>query len=676
MDGANYINDSTVVLQLHAPGKQFVYVLGDFNGFQADSNYYMKRSQNGEKFWITLNLTAGQRYAYQYWIDGMIRVADPYSELVQDPSNDSYIPSSVYPNPHPYHPNASGRTTLIQPGRTPYIWQNTNFQRPPMGNLLIYELLIRDFTTGHSYQELIDTLDYLERLGVNAIELMPNCEFEGNESWGYNPSYHMALDKYYGTPDQFKAFVDSCHGRGIAVIADFVFNHAFHQSPLINMYWDGVNNRPAADNPWFNPSCPHPPYCWGEDFDHTSQATKDFVDRINTFWLQEYQIDGIRFDYTKGFGNSSSGFNTQRQNLLKRMADSIWSVSPGAYVILEHWGDNSEEKILADYGMMLWGNVTHNYRELAMGFASSSNLSYGVYKSRGWTKKRLITYTESHDEERLMYDVLTYGNQSNQYHDVRQLNTALRRSELAAVFSFMIPGPKMFYMFAELGYDVSIDNPCRVCNKPILWGYQQVPERRRLYDVHAALMHLRRDYPQTFNSSTFYYNVTGPVKQVRMFNANMNAVVVGNADVVMKTGTITFPTVETYYEYFTGDTLQVTATQMSMTMAPGEYRIYTNVKLAQPQITLDMPEFAGVTVDLRAYPNPSGGPVVVEGHGLKSGDLLWQLSDMHGRVMGEGTQEIQASWELSLDLSDLPAGMYILDTRTPDGPAQLRLMRH
>ncbi|WP_243664309.1 alpha-amylase family glycosyl hydrolase [Rhodothermus marinus] len=92
----------------------------------------------------------------------------------------------------------------------------TDFERPPAHELVIYELLIRDFVARHDYATLIDTLDYLERLGVNAIELMPVAEFDGNISWGYNPAFHLALDKYYGPADDLKRFVDECHRRGIA----------------------------------------------------------------------------------------------------------------------------------------------------------------------------------------------------------------------------------------------------------------------------------------------------------------------------------------------------------------------------------------------------------------------------------------------------------------------------
>ena len=135
-------------------------------------------------------------------------------------------------------------------------------------------------------------------------------------------------DKYYGTPDHFKSFVDSCHGRGIAVINDIVFNQAFGQSPMVNLYWDAANNQPAANNPWFNEICPHPPYCWGYDFDHFSQATKNFIDRVTHYWLDEYHIDGFRFDFTKGFSNNSNNYDDDRIDLLKRMADTIWSAHP------------------------------------------------------------------------------------------------------------------------------------------------------------------------------------------------------------------------------------------------------------------------------------------------------------------------------------------------------------
>ena len=129
-------------------------------------------------------------------------------------------------------------------------WNITNFSPPAKEDLVVYELLVRDFVKTHSYKTIQDTLDYLQRLGVNAIELMPINEFENNLSWGYNPSYHMALDKYYGSPERFKSLVDEAHKRGIAIILDVVFNHAFGQSPLCSLYWDAAGNKPRLESGW------------------------------------------------------------------------------------------------------------------------------------------------------------------------------------------------------------------------------------------------------------------------------------------------------------------------------------------------------------------------------------------------------------------------------------------
>ena len=280
--GISFINDQSVRLALFAPGKQSVFVLGDFNDWQIDPGFQMKKSVDGNTFWLEVNgLTPGENYAFQYLVDGAIRIADPYSTVILDPFNDGFIPEVTYPNLPTYPEKATGIVSLIQPGALAYQWQVDDFERPAKEELVIYELLLRDFIERHDYTTLIDTLDYLDRLGVNAIELMPVNEFEGNISWGYNPSFHMALDKYYGPIDEFKRFVDACHTRGIAVILDVVYNHAFGQSPLAQMYFE--NGRPSADNPWLNVNPTHP-FNVGNDFNHESQATVDFVDRVIRFW--------------------------------------------------------------------------------------------------------------------------------------------------------------------------------------------------------------------------------------------------------------------------------------------------------------------------------------------------------------------------------------------------------
>ena len=658
VDGINYINDSTVTLKFYAPEKTTVNLIGDHNNWMVNSSSFMSLSTDSSYWWKTISgLSPGGKYTYQYLVDGVNKIADPLSPLILDPNNDANIGSFNYPNPVPYPSNyTSGFVTVIEPGKTAYNWTNNNFTPPENKNLIIYELLVRDFVSTHSYQTLIDTLDYLAELGVNAIELMPPGEFENNESWGYNPSFHMALDKYYGTPDHFKAFIDSCHGRGIAVINDIVFNQAFGQSPMVNLYWDGLNNRPAANNPWFNEVCPHPPYCWGYDFDHSSEATKKFMDRVNHFWLDEYHIDGFRFDYTKGFSNNSNNYDNGRINLLKRMADTIWSKHPNAYVILEHWADNNEEKILANYGMMVWGNVTHGYQESAMGYPSNSDLSWGIYKNRGWNEPNLLSYMESHDEERIMYKNITYGN-SNGSQNAKNPIMALERTEALAVLMLTSPGPKMIWQFGEIGYDISIDYICRICNKPILWNYFTENSRKRLYDVYKASIELRKSFP-VFTGNDFTYSLNGAVKSLKLNDPNMNAAVIVNIDINPQDKTLDFQHNGWWYEYFSGDSIQINGTSI-ISLDPGEYKVFTDLKLDKPEIlnTLGLNEYDIANWDINIFPNPSRNFLNITVDGNQSKDIKYTIMNTLGKII---YQQTGTSKRHQINIENFSAGNYFL----------------
>jgi len=658
VDGINYINDSTVTLKFYAPEKTTVNLIGDHNNWMVNSSSFMSLSTDSSYWWKTISgLSPGGKYTYQYLVDGVNKIADPLSPLILDPNNDANIGSFNYPNPVPYPSNyTSGFVTVIEPGKTAYNWTNNNFTAPENKDLIIYELLVRDFVSTHSYQTLIDTLDYLAELGVNAIELMPPGEFENNESWGYNPSFHMALDKYYGTPDHFKAFIDSCHGRGIAVINDIVFNQAFGQSPMVNLYWDGLNNRPAANNPWFNEVCPHPPYCWGYDFDHSSEATQNFIDRVNHYWLDEYHLDGFRFDYTKGFSNNSNNYDNDRINLLKRMADTIWSKHPNSYVILEHWADNNEEKILANYGMILWGNVTHGYQESGMGYPSNSDLSWGIYKNRGWNEPNLLSYMESHDEERIMYKNITYGN-SNGSQNAKNPIMALERTEALAALMLTTPGPKMIWQFGELGYDISIDYICRTCNKPILWNYFTENSRKRLYDVYKASIELRNSHP-VFTGDDFTYSLNGSVKSLKLNDPSMNAVVIVNIDVNPQDKTIDFQHNGWWYEYFSGDSIQINGTSI-ISLDPGDYKVFTDLKLNKPEIlnTLGFNEYEIANWDVNIFPNPSRDFLNITINGSKSKDIKYTIMNTLGKIM---FQEIGTSKLYQIDIKNLSTGNYFL----------------
>ena len=672
IDGINYIDESTVILSLYAPEKNYVFVVGDFNDWEVGEANYMNKTPDGDRYWIQLdNLTAGEEYAYQYFIDGAIKIADPYCEKVLDPWNDQYIPEETYPNLKPYPTGkGDGIVSVLQTNQEEYEWQTTGFEPPAITDLVIYELLIRDFTDAHDFKTMKDTINYLKKLGINAVELMPVNEFEGNLSWGYNPSFYFAPDKYYGPKEDLKAFIDECHSNGIAVIFDIVLNHAYGQNVMAQMYWDSENNQPAANNPWFNTVSPNPDYHWGNDFNHESPDTKAFVDRVNRYWMSEYKFDGFRFDFTKGFTNTpGNGWNYDpaRIAILKRMADSIWAYNPDAYVILEHFADNNEEKELANYGMMLWGNMNYNYCEASMGWTSNSDFSWASYQSRDWNNPNLVAYMESHDEERMMYKNITWGNSTTGY-NIKDTTIALQRIPLAAAFYFTLPGPKMIWQFEELGYDYTIDYNGRTGEKPIRWDYFNDYRRKLVYNLFSELIKLKKNF-ETFKTTDYSISVSGAMKRINLNHASMNVTVIGNFSVEENSIIPNFQHTGMWYDYFYGDSINVTSVTETISLSRGEFKIYTDVKLETPQIGLgvDNPAILEENMSL-VYPNPSAGYFNISFIVRSESHVMITLYNINGKIVKSLTNEKfnkgkhVINWDGSNDSGEnIPKGFYLCE---------------
>lgn len=602
--GATDNGDGTVTFMLRTPsgGKTFAYLLGSWNSFSQTNASLMKRSTDGTFFWATVSgFSAGQTYTYQYNVDGT-RIADPMSHTILDPTGDSYISSTIYPNKPAYPSGASGFVTIYEHQKTPYNWQVSSFNRPYKASLIIYELLVRDFSTEKSFQAVIDHIDHLKRLGVNAIEFMPVQEFSGNDSWGYNPLFYSALDKAYGTADKFKQLIDLCHQNGMAVILDVTFNHIDGTSPLCQLYWDASVGKPTANNPWVNRDSKHP-YSPAPDLNHESGWTKEYCKAAFKYWLDEFHVDGFRLDLAKGFTQNAncgasqfddacfSQYDASRVNILKDYNSYIQSQAPGLYVILEHLGQAQEEQELGANGMMLWEKQHTNYKQAAMSWSSNSNLDVASAKctvQRTWDSyDRPVTYAVSHDEERLMVECKNYGNQIAGY-STRDFATALKRQELIAAFLYTVPGAKMLWMFDELGYDYSInDFGGRTSAKPPLWS-SLTNDRLRLYKVSANLIKLRTQYPTVF--STDQHNpadMAGP----NWYHKHLHlspvggpfwVTIVGNFDVVNQTLPAYFQHTGTWYDYLSGQAVNVTNANMTFNLQPGEYHIYTNQQLPTP----------------------------------------------------------------------------------------------
>ena len=380
-------------------------------------------------------------------------------------------------------------------------------------------------------------------------------------------------DKAYGTDHMYKQFIDECHKRGMAVILDVVYNHATGNSPFAKMWWDSANNRPAANNPYFNVTAPHP-YSVFNDFNHESPPVRKFVKRNLQFLLEEYKVDGFRFDLTKGFTQNKNGSpnidnsakDDSRIAILKDYHAAIKTVKPEAFVILEHFCEDREEIELSNDGMMVWQNMNGYYCQSAMGWPENSDFSGTYYGTASRPANSLVSYMESHDEERAAYKQIQWGN------EILKTDLTARMSQLSvnAAFFFTVPGPKMIWQFEEMGYDISIEENGRTGRKPIKWDYLDVPQRKQLHDTYAKLIALRMDEPEMFSSTaTLQWKVTdtdwknGRFLTLSNANGTKQVVVIGNFTNTAISATTSFPKTGMWYNYMdSSETLEVTSITM------------------------------------------------------------------------------------------------------------------
>ena len=448
---------------------------------------------------------------------------------------------------------------------------------------------------------------------------------------------------------------------------------------------DGGELTVLPYNPWFNTNAPHN-FTWFYDWNHGSSKTRDFVKRNLKFWVDEFHIDGFRWDFTQGIVQEqgvNGAYNEERINWLKEYGDHVWNTDPDVYMILEHWCDPTEERELADYngangnaaGFMLWANATVSYQEASMGY-SSNDLSWANFEEHNYQDRHAVAYAESHDEERLMYKNLQFGNSSGTY-DTSDPTTALRRQQLTMAFNLLMPGPRMIWQFEELGYDYSIhtclngsvnpdDDLCKLSPKPVRWDYFEDPERQRLYQVTGALGRLKRDYAAFGTAATsFNVDVGGFGKRMHFEHPNGDAIVVGN----FKTTTIDmipgFTHMGTWYDYLEGDSIDVTNPNEPMVFEPGEFHIYTDIKLNSPFETASEDDPDGTNdlvqdeqVWINCYPNPTADVLHVE-FDIKREPTRIGVMDMQGRKLDViSTPNRLGQW--TVDMTPLESGTYLL----------------
>ena len=585
-NGIYYGADSTsVTLCTYAASKtesaKRVFLLGDMTDWKLSADYQLYK--DGSYFWITLtDLEPGKEYRFQYAVeraDGVKKqISDLYSEKVLHP-DDQYEPTKVDPDLLSYPSEADGYVTVIQTGKPKFQWSDAtlNFKRPNKNNLVIYELWIYDYTEGRSLKGLMKRLDYIQNLGVNAVELMPICEFDGNYNWGYSPNHYFAPDKAYGTEEMYKTFIDECHKRGMAVILDMVFNHATGLNPMNKLYPYGTD---LANNPWFNVNAPHSDNVY-EDWNHGFEPAHEMFIRALQYWLTEYKVDGYRLDLSHGLCSDKP--NTSVANLKDYYDKGVKAVAPDAYMILEHWGGNmgTERPQLISYGMQCWNNTTNAYCQTAMGWLKDGDAFNDA------NKDGYVSYCESHDEERMQYKAKKWGNGD------LQTDVAARLGRVAenVAFNVLLNGSHMLWMWEEIGYDFSIncdlDHPNEYndryrCNKkprPEVRGYFTNANRVNAFTKCAQVITLRTQLmPSVFEGDPSNVLI-GSGKKLRTIQWNSDVFVAANFDVEANQA-VSLPA-GTWYDYLDGATRAVG----TYTLTPGELKVFTKDQIIAPTFT-------------------------------------------------------------------------------------------
>lgn len=504
--------DGTVTFCLAAPGKKSVVMVPSWDGHKVlDSNTMYRHDYNGASyFWITSPVLAdGTDYTYYYIVDGQTAVGDPYARFVLDPYNDKYLPAADWMPVYPAEVTETVPLAVWRRGMNDYSW--SDFTIPAHGSLYIYEMLLRDFT-GTEGQRLgngtlaaaMEKIPYIKSLGVNAVELMPVMEFNGNNSWGYNTNFYMAPDKAYGSPEEYKDFIDECHRQGLAVILDVVFNQTDGLAPWYQMY-------PAGSNPFYNATAPHD-YSVLNDLNPENAIVEQHYKDVLQYWLREYNVDGFRFDLVKGLGDNGSygsgtdAANTTRTARMKRLHAAMREVKPDAIHINELLGDNAEENANAADGQLGWHNLSHNAGQFAMAYDENGRgISEFYAVNAGRTDGYAVSYAESHDEERLAAKIMAYATDN-----VKTATVRAARLGATGVWMILSPGPKMLWQFQELGNEESTKNADGSNNtapKTVRWNDLDNAVRQRILEAYRAAGSLRAAHPEMFGAGAEFVSV-------------------------------------------------------------------------------------------------------------------------------------------------------------------------
>ncbi|MBO8152343.1 MAG: T9SS type A sorting domain-containing protein [Candidatus Marinimicrobia bacterium] len=547
------INGNEVTFALYAPFKEFVALKGNFNWEYPDGE--LMYLSGDTLWWLNKTLSNGEYY-YQYNLEGKKLIADPWSKDVEWKIPGTDFESSNY----------NDAKTVFYVGKEPFKWTDTNFVRPSISEIIIYELHIGDFS-GNSdgkgtYKDVIEKIEegYFDTLGINVVEIMPVNEFEGDKSWGYNPSFYLAPESSYGTPDELKLMINKFHEHGIAVLMDVVFNHMWGSAPLFQLYqplnnWD-YRAHDYEHCPYFhNRESP-----WGYKLEHWHgltpagypRRTWKYVTDCLKMWVEEYHIDGFRFDHTEGIGWDSNG-----KNGMNFYASYLEELDPDLIVIAEE--DNAyninNSYVDAGWNFSYYHMTKSNLQEIydaGFYYGNMNQVENEIkYDEQGFMHQwGPVNYCESHDETRIIYEATHYQEFSR--------SVAVKKSMLGAVLLFTSTGTPMIYHGQEFGQDgTSRTSGGYIQSQPLKWYYLETEDGHRLFEHYRRLIWLRKNWKvlQGKNLDVVYKSSTQKLISYWRGQAEEKIVVVLNFSPDPQIVDIEFPYPGTWYEFTRDDTV-------------------------------------------------------------------------------------------------------------------------
>lgn len=553
--GAVKNSDGSVTFCLCAPGKSNVTIVGSWDDYAPTSERVMKYQdyQGYRYFWTTVKgLDNNTYYPYYYLVDGKYKVSDPYAHLVLDNNSDKWLDDTVFPDRprYPYERFDDTMLAVYKGNLDDYNWKVKDFKVANPKSMTIYELLVRDFTgtdnkADGTIRAAIEKIPYLKDLGITVVELLPIMQFDGNNSWGYNTNNYMAPDKSYGSPNDYKEFIDKCHQAGIGVVLDIVLNHTPGLHPWYQMYEEGTS-------PFYNATCPHAYGVYNDIKQEYPLVEKHWID-VLTYWLTAYKVDGFRFDLVKGLGDTNSyggdteKFNQSRIDRMARLHAAMKKVNPNVIHINEHLASAQEETPMGNDGQYNWNNQNNNSCKYAAA-QSGADMKYLYSSNCSRPSMTTVDYMESHDEPRLGYKQTKAGGNTL---TTLSGNVSKRMMRLgsAAAQMLMFPGPKMIWMFGELGSDEDLPSSGRTDPKPVRWKYLDNQNRAALHQNYVNLCAMRKDNPEMFGSTSVTPVINGftsdvtTARSIRLTSGDKEIVLFVNPDVANAKGVTVTTTV-------------------------------------------------------------------------------------------------------------------------------------